>query len=134
MTTGALLVMMAAGLSGSFLLATWLGMGGHQRDRANPSRFSDVVVFGHVGFACVAFVLWLFYVVLRTSALAWTAAVVLVVVLALGLGMFVRWLPQPHHGAPYSTAEQGLSVTAVAIHGALAAATAALVVLSVIRI
>ena len=134
MNIGAMLALTATGLTGTFLLATWVGMGGHQRDAANPSRLPNAIVFSHASLASASFVLWLFYVVLQTSALAWTAAAVVVVVIALGVGMFFRWLPQPHHPVATPTAEQELSVAAVAIHGVLATATAVLVVLAIVRI
>ncbi len=134
MNIAALLGFLATGLSGMVLFATWSGMGGHRRDAANPSRFPNAVVFSHVGLASASLLLWLFFVVLQTSAIAWSALALVVVVIALGVGMFLRWLPQPHQPVANPTAEQGLSITTVAIHGVLATTTGVLVVLAVVRI
>lgn len=134
MNIGVLLALIATGLTGMFLLATWLGMGGHRPESTHPGQLPNALVFGHVTVAVVIFVLWVFFVVLRTSALAWSAGALVAVVIALGLGLFRRWLAQLRHPAPMPTAERELPVTAVAIHGAFATATALLVLLALLRL
>ena len=98
MTLGALLAFMATGLTGSLLLATWSGMGGHRRNVPNPSRIPNPTVFSHVSLAVASFVLWLFYVVLQVNVFAWITGIAIAVVIALGLSMFIRWLPHAHRG------------------------------------
>jgi len=131
---GVLLALMATGLTGTFLLATWLGMGGHRAVSSHPGRLPNVLVFSHVSVAAVIFVLWLFYVVLHTSALALGAGALIIVVVALGLGLFRRWLVHLHDHVAPPTAEQELPFVAVVIHGAFATATAVLVVLAIVRL
>lgn len=133
MNIAGLLALMTTGLTGMFLLSTWLGMGGHRAETSHPGRLPNALVFSHVGGAIVVFVLWVFFVVLHTSALAWSAAALVVVVGALGLGLFRRWVLQRSEKAPTRTAEHELPAAAVMIHGALAAATAVLVALAVVR-
>jgi hypothetical protein len=140
MILGALIAFMVTGLTGTLLLATWSGMGGHRRDVANPSRIPNPTVFTHVSLAVGAFVLWLFYVVLKVDAFAWITGIAIAFVIALGLRMFVRWLPHAHRGMAPTTsvgaaaADQELSVGAVAVHGVFAAVTALFVVLVLVRI
>lgn len=129
-----LLALMATGLTGVFLLATWLGMDGHRAASSHAGRLPNALVFSHVSIAIVVFVLWVFFVVLHTSALAWSAAALVVVVVALGLGLFRRWLSQLHDEAATRTAERELPAVAVVVHGAFATATAVLVTLAIVRL
>ena len=133
MNIGALLAFMATGLSGLFLLATWMGTGGHLRAASRPSRLPNTIVFAHAGLASASFVLWVLYVVLETAALAWLAGGVVVAVITLGVGMFWRWVRQPRRPpvGTATTAEQEFPIVAVAVHGLFALATAVLVALAI---
>lgn len=129
-----LLVLMATGLAGMFLLASWLGADGHRASTSQPGGLPNGIVVGHVGTAIIVFVLWLFFVVLDTTALAWTAAGFFFAASGLGLGLFRRWRLQVRHRQATRTAGDQLSVAAVAIHGALAAATALFMALAITRL
>ncbi len=129
----ALLAVMATGVTGMFLLATWLGMGGH-RATTHPGRLPNALVLGHVGAAVVVFLLWVLFVVSKTAALAVTAAALLLVVVALGLGLLRRWLVQLGDPRAVDTAERELARGAVVVHGAFATITVITAFLAVTRL
>ena len=140
MTVAALIAWILAAGGGSFLLATWIRNGGQH---SGTSRFPPALIFGHFALAAVGLVLWIIYVATDTSALAWTAFVLLVVVALLGFTMFLRWLPtyRGQTGTEGSTAqpsgtlaEHHFPVAVVAGHGALAVTTVVLVLLAALGV
>jgi len=140
MTVAALIAWILAAGGGSFLLATWIRNGGQH---SGTSRFPPALIFGHFALAAVGLVLWIIYVATDTSALAWTAFVLLVVVALLGFTMFLRWLPtyRGQTGTEASTAkpsgtlaEHHFPVAVVAGHGALAVTTVVLVLLAALGV
>ena len=140
MTVAALIAWILAAGGGSFLLATWIRNGGQH---SGTSRFPPALIFGHFALAAVGLVLWIIYVATDTSALAWTAFVLLVVVALLGFTMFLRWLPtyRGQTSTEGSTAqpsdalaERHFPVAVVAGHGALAVTTVVLVLLAALGV
>jgi hypothetical protein len=129
-----------AGGVGFMLLVTWIANGGHRRDQTTRSRLPPVVLFGHLVLASVGLVIWIVYLVSRSDALAWLSLAVVAVVVSLGSLMFFGWLPPTRAnrsagGAEdtYATAEAGLPVGAVFVHGLFAVATLLLVLLTALR-
>jgi hypothetical protein len=141
MTIAALIAWILTAGGGSFLLATWIRNGGQ---RSGTSRFPPALIFGHFTLAAFGLVLWIIYVATDTSALAWIAFVLLVVVALLGFTMFLRWLPTYRGqtgGNAGSTAqpsgalaERHFPVAVVAGHGALAVTTVVLVLLAALGV
>jgi hypothetical protein len=144
---------------GFVLLAIWLARGGPRQQRERGNRIRPPLIFGHFGLAATGLVLWIVYVATDSSALAWIAFVLLVVVAVLGWTMFAIWYQQrravpatagsmpgapPTAGPTASTetasaaaagpdgppAEQHFPVPIVALHGILAATTLVLVLLT----
>lgn len=130
---------------GFVLLITWLGRGGlRQRE---GGRIRTPLISSHFLLAATGLVLWIVYLAVDTSALAWVALAILGVVAVLGLAMFARWMPQYQRsrrmrpavagGAgdePAVAAERHFPVPVVALHGLLGATTIVLVLLSALEI
>ncbi|KUI27699.1 hypothetical protein AU196_21260 [Mycobacterium sp. IS-1742] len=126
---------------GAFMLAKWVGGGGH-RDRTR-THLPPAVVFGHFALAALGLVLWIVYVVTDNHPIGWVALALLVPVAALGVVMVLRWLPvyrsgrQPVGGgaSPIPDApERSFPVAVVLGHGVLAAATVVLGLLAILEI
>jgi hypothetical protein len=130
-----------AALMGGYLLATWIANGGlHPRVGERPSRFAPQLIFGHGGLAATGLAVWIGYLVVRTTALAWASLGVLVLVAVLGATMFGLWLraghgqPRGRHVAgPRHAAEDHFPPPAVLVHGLFAVSTVALVLASALR-
>jgi hypothetical protein len=130
-----------AALMGGYLLATWIANGGlHPRVGERPSRFAPQLIFGHGGLAATGLAVWIGYLVVRTTALAWASLGVLVLVAVLGTTMFGLWLraghgqPRGRHVAgPRHAAEDHFPPPAVLVHGLFAVSTVALVLATALR-
>jgi hypothetical protein len=130
-----------AALMGGYLLATWIANGGlHPRVGERPSRFAPQLIFGHGGLAATGLAVWIGYLVVRTTALAWASLGVLVLVAVLGATMFGLWLraghgqPRGRHVAgPRHAAEDHFPPPAVLVHGLFAVSTVALVLATALR-
>jgi len=141
MRFAALVTWVLAALMGGYLLATWIANGGlHPRAEERPSRFAPQLIFGHGGLAATGLAVWISYLVLGTSALAWTAVAVLGLVATLGATMFGLWLraghgqPRGRHVAgPRHAAEDHFPPPAVLVHGLFAVTTVALVLVTTLR-
>jgi hypothetical protein len=127
-----------AALMGGYLLATWIANGGlHPRAGERPSRFAPQLIFGHGGLAATGLAVWISYLVVRTTALAWASLGVLALVAVLGATMFGLWLraghgrPRGRHVAgPRHAAEDHFPPPAVIVHGVFAVSTVALVLVT----
>jgi hypothetical protein len=131
---------------GFYLLAQWVGGGGHRR--ASATRFPPALVFGHFLLAAAGLVLWIIYLVVDKRPLGWAALVLLVLAAVGGLTMFARWVPsyrsrraavaprsqQSAMASGDSPPERSFPVTIVGAHGVLAVTTLVLVVLTMIGI
>jgi len=84
------------------------------------------LVFSHVGLAVIGLVVWIVYLAVDKTALAWIAFVLLLPVAGLGFTMLARWIPARRTG----TAESRFPVPVVAGHGLFAATTLVLVLLA----
>ena len=80
---------------GAFMLRSWLARGGLRRERARAGGLPPQLIFGHAGLAVTGLLLWSVYVATGSKALAWTAVVVLMVVVGLGLSTVTLWTPYP---------------------------------------
>jgi hypothetical protein len=136
MEFAALITWFAAILAGLYMLAVWL----IEKDQATPSRLPTPVIVSHVVLAATGFAIWVAYLVTHRTTLAWAAAGLLLAIAALGLTMFLRWIPvyrgsdQPagtSGGTVYDTPAEGhFPVILVACHGLLAVTTLILVLLT----
>jgi hypothetical protein len=141
MMIAALTAWVLTALMGGYLLATWIANGGlRPRLGEQPSRFAPQLIFGHGGLAATGLALWISYLILATSALAWAAVADLVLVAALGATMFGLWIRtargQPHgrHVAgPRHAAEDHFPPPAVVGHGLFAVATFGLVLVTALQ-
>lgn len=161
MDIAALITWIITAGGGFYLLGTWIAKGGARRDATSPSRFPPGVIFGHMLLAAAGLVVWIIYVAVDKSALAWTAFGLLAAVALLGFTMFALWLPTyrsarsgtpattpVHAGAPGAVgsyagaepaaastpAERHFPVPVVAVHGLLAATTLILVLLTALNV
>ncbi|MGH3498917.1 MAG: hypothetical protein ACRDP1_15765 [Nocardioidaceae bacterium] len=142
MRIAALATWVLAALMGGYLLATWIANGG-LRPRAGdrPSRFARPLIFGHAGMAAAGLAVWISYLVVAASALAWVALAFLVLVATLGATMFGLWLSAGRRGrshghhvsGPRHAAEDHFPPPAVLGHGLFAVATVALVLVTALQ-
>jgi hypothetical protein len=125
---------------GFVMLGLWLKHGGRQQAQRSERRIRPPLIFAHFALAAAGLVIWIIYVASDQDTLAWVSVALLVVVALLGFTMLAIWLQQrqqsarapaaataPAGGQP---AEQRFPVPIVVLHGVLAVATLALVVLT----
>lgn len=91
MGIAALVAWLLTAAGGFYLLATWIAKGGVRAPRT--SHFPPGLIFGHFALAAVGLIVWIVYLVVDASALAWIAFALLIPVAALGFTMLARWLP-----------------------------------------
>jgi hypothetical protein len=144
MSLVALITWFAAVVAGLCLLAIWL----IEYDKTEvDSHLPRTMVSAHALLAVGGLVVWSAYLDGGTAGLAWTAAVILAVVAALGLTMAGRWIgvyrmyktpsavavPTGVRGVSRPAAvppERKFPVPVVVAHGVLAAATIIMVLLT----
>ena len=80
---------------GAYMLRTWLVRGGLRRERARPGGLPPPLIFSHAGLAISGLLVWAGYLASGVRALAWTAVVVLMVTVGLGLCTVTLWTPYP---------------------------------------
>jgi hypothetical protein len=148
MSIAALIAWVVTAAGGFVLLGTWIAKGGVRAPRT--SHFPPALIFGHFALAAAGLVVWIIYLIVGTSLLAWIALGLLVLIAALGFTMFVRWIPTyraratvtaGRTGGPGAApagdrvpAERHFPVAVVGAHGVLAVATVVLVVLSALGV
>jgi hypothetical protein len=124
----AALILWALTAGGGFvLLARWLAGGGMKQ--SGQGRIRPPLILGHFGLAATGLVLWIIYVASDSSALAWIAFALLLVVALLGFTMFGLWFAQRRR-SDHEAAEQRFPIPIVGLHGLLAATTLVLVLLA----
>lgn len=140
----ALVLWVITALGGFGLLGIWLRSGGMAQSSQPGRRIRPPLIFGHMLLAAVGLILWIIYVAADSKGIAWAAFVLLLIVAALGFGMFALWLQRrsaggtsggalaPAEGA--EPAEQHFPVVIVGAHGALAATTLVLVLLAALGV
>lgn len=99
MDIAALVAWLVTALGGFQLLRTWIARGGIRQQQSGTSRLPAPVVLGHFALAAVGLVVWIAYLATDTSALAWTAFVILLPVALLGFVMLARWIPVRRAGS-----------------------------------
>jgi hypothetical protein len=80
---------------GGYMLRTWLVRGGLRRERARPGGLPPQLIFSHAGLAISGLLVWAGYLASGVRALAWTAVVMLMVTVGLGLCTVTLWTPYP---------------------------------------
>ena len=80
---------------GAYMLRTWLVRGGLRRERARPGGLPPPLIFSHAGLAISGLLVWAGYLASGVRALAWTAVVMLMVIVGLGLCTVTLWTPYP---------------------------------------
>lgn len=80
---------------GAHMLRTWIARDGPRIHRARDDGLPPVVVYGHACLAVTGLVVWIGYVASHVAILAWSAAGLLMPVIALGVAMVTVWTPYP---------------------------------------
>jgi hypothetical protein len=89
----ALIVWFITALWGLYMLAVWLIENDATRQGNSASRLPLPVLLAHVTFAVSGLAVWVTYLLLDRPFLAWIAVGLLVAIAVLGLSMFARWIP-----------------------------------------
>jgi manganese efflux pump family protein len=79
-------------LLGLYMFTIWLIEDDESESAAGIRRLRAPVVFSHVGLAFTGLALWFVYLNVGVEQLAWAAAGIVVIVAALGVTMFTRWI------------------------------------------
>ena len=127
MDWAALITWVVTAGGGFVLLAIWLKNGGMRQRESG--RIRPVIILTHFALAATGLVLWIVYLAVDKSVLAWIAFALLVVVALIGFTMFGIWLSQRQR-REVAAAEQRFPVPIVGLHGLLAATTLVLVFLA----
>jgi hypothetical protein len=136
---------MATALAGLLLLVIWLMENDRDYRSVAATRLPAPVISGHALLGLGGLLVWGFYIVTDEDSLAWISLADLSVVLVLGLVMAARWVQVYRtYAAPGSLApgagtagmvavppERHFPRPVIVIHGLLALATFALVVITV---
>jgi len=83
---------------GAYMFGSWIAHGGVPRRRAKGEGLGPAVVFSHVSLAATGLALWVAYAITRWPPLAWSAVLVLMPVIGLGLSTVTLWVPYPNPG------------------------------------
>jgi hypothetical protein len=89
---------------GAYMLSTWIGAGGVRQQRASREGLSPSVVLGHASLATTGLALWAAFIFTRWAPLAWSAVLVLMPAIGLGLSTVTLLTPFP---APDSAGRAG---------------------------
>jgi hypothetical protein len=127
MDWAALITWVLTATGGFVLLVVWLKNGG--MNQQDGGRIRSARILTHFALAAIGLVLWIVFVASGSSALAWTAFALLLVVALIGFSMLAIWLAQRSR-SEVAAAEQRFPVAVVGLHGALAATTLVLVFLA----
>jgi hypothetical protein len=95
-----LVTWLIAGAAGIYMFGTWLSAGGPGRQRARSGGLPPAVIRTHLGFGALGFVAWASYVVTGWDWLAWTAVVLLMPGIGLGICTVTIWAPYPAPPGP----------------------------------
>lgn len=87
-----LITWVIAALGGFSMLGSLLRGGALRAEGGQPTRLPRPVLLGHFLLAVAGLVIWIIYLVIDADVLAWIAFILLLIVAALGLTMFARWL------------------------------------------
>ncbi|MFI8912508.1 hypothetical protein ACIGW4_12895 [Streptomyces sp. NPDC053513] len=138
MDIAALVTWLITALGGFFMLGVWIRRGGVRQQRTGTGRLPAPVLFGHFALAAAGLVVWIVYLAVDRTFLAWTAFGLLVPVALLGFFMLARWLPVLRAGSAgtdtETPAERHFPVPVVIGHGLFAVATVLLVLLTALGV
>jgi hypothetical protein len=146
MGLAALISWLVTAFVGLYLLAVWLIENDVTHKGTARSHLPGPVILGHVLLALTGLGVWVIYLLSDTDMLAWTALGILLVIVALGLTMFTRWIPVHRAFAAASEgprnvsaefdfpAERNFPVSVVVGHGFLASTTLILVLFTVLGV
>ena len=93
--------LLTAGI-GAYMLSRWIRDGGLRKQRANAETLWPGVVFGHASLALTGLALWAAYTITRWPPLAWSAVLVLMPAIGLGLSTVTLLTPFPAPDALFS--------------------------------
>ena len=136
MTVIALLTWLITASAGLYLFAVWLIEYDREYQAAAATRLPIPVITTHVLLAVGGLVVWVIYLLTDKTTLAWTAVIMLGVVVSMGLIMAARWIGVRRAVAAGGDAamlvppERSFPVPVVVGHGVFAFATFVLVLLS----
>jgi hypothetical protein len=83
---------------GGYMFGSWIAHDGVRQQRANREDLGPGVIFGHVGLALTGLAVWAAYAITRWPPLAWSAVLVLMPVIGLGVSVVTLWVPYPAPG------------------------------------
>lgn len=143
MGIAALILWLVTAGGGFVMLGTWIAKGGARQP--SDTHLPPPVLFGHFLLAATGLVIWIVYLAIGGSALAWVAFALLIPVALLGFFMLTRWIPvyrartaaaRPTTAgtADSGPAERHFPVALVAGHGLLAVVTVVLVLLTALGV
>jgi manganese efflux pump family protein len=89
--------LLTAGI-GAYMLSRWIRDGGVRKQRANTETLGPGVVIGHASLALTGLALWASYTITRWPPLAWSAVLVLMPAIGLGLSTVTLFTPYPIAG------------------------------------
>ena len=140
MSIAALITWVITAGFGFFMFSTWLRNGGSSNEAS--THFNPPMVFGHFLLAAGGLVLWVVYLFVDSTPLAWVAFADLLVVAVVGDLLVYRWT-KDHRIAAHAVgsmpreaglAEQRIPTPAVVLHGIFAVSTIVLVLLSALEV
>jgi hypothetical protein len=147
MAIAALISWLITASFGSFMLATWVRNGGLRPAAGVSSNFPPARVFSHFLLAAAGLIVWIVYLVVDSTTVAWIAFADLIVVFVIGDVLVIRWNKDRRRrsastsgdstaGATAATdlAEQRIPFAAVIAHGTFATLTIILVLLTALGI
>ena len=136
MSIAALIAWVITALAGFFLLSIWIIEYDREFQSAAATRLPVPVISAHALLAVSGLVLWILYLILDETRVAWAAVGVLGAVAVLGLIMAARWIPVYRAFAAPGTPltrintippERNFPLPVVIAHGILAVTTLVLV-------
>ena len=142
MTLLALIAWIITAGGGLYLLSIWLIEYDKDFHAVAATRLPRAVLAGHVMLAGGGLLVWISYLILDSSRLAWTAVLVLALAATLGLVMGARWVgvyrderaaARARHTAfavDLGPPERNFPLPVVIAHGAFAVTTITLVLLT----
>jgi hypothetical protein len=145
MGVAALICWLVTALGGLYLLAVWLIENDVADQGATASRLPGPVIGGHVLLALAGLAFWVLYLLFDSDPAGWCTLGILVLIAALGVTMFTRWIPV-HRKFVVAEAARGMSadfdfpaerafpLAVVAGHGLFAGTTFILVLLTVLGV
>jgi uncharacterized membrane protein len=128
MAVAALITWLITAVGGFVMLGLWVSGGGHRG--GSGTRLVPGLVFTHFALAAIGLVVWIVFVVVDRTAVAWVGFVLLLPVALLGFTMLARWLGSRSTGA----AESRFPVPVVIGHGLFAATTLVLTLLTALGV